>query len=116
MQAQNAALKERVAQLEMQNASLLSQLVPSHCQFWTARLDISFLATDLLNLFCTLGETKRIANEEQGLMTEDVKALCSLCILLNARSMRVKGLQLMIRMMVTARGTSKQVLYVQKNH
>ena len=53
-----------------------------------------FLAPDLLNLFCTLGEMKRNANEEQGLMTEDIKALCSLC--LNARSMRVKGLQLMI--------------------
>ena len=54
--------------------------------------ELRILAPDLLNLFCTLGETRRNANEEQGLMTEDIKALCSLCILLNARSMRVKGL------------------------
>ena len=37
------------------------------------------MASDLLNLFCTLGEMKRNANEEQGLMIEDVlKGFCSL--------------------------------------
>ena len=47
------------------------------------------MASDLLNLFCTLGETRRNANEEQGLMMEDVlKGFCSLCILLNAHSMK----------------------------
>ena len=30
------------------------------------------LASDLLNLFCILGETRRNTNEEQGLMMEDV--------------------------------------------
>ena len=78
--------------------------------------EVRVLAPDLLSLFCTLGETERNANEKQGLMTEDIMALCSLCILLNAWSMRVKGLQLMISMMLTARGTSKQVHYALKQN
>ena len=143
MQSQNAVLKERVAQLEMQNAclqgvaradtislSILNSQIrkltspstllshgsdtPEQLEKFTLNAviaELRVLAPDLLSLFCTLGETRRNANEEQGLMTEDIKALCSLCILLNARSMRVKGLQLMISMMLTARGTSKQVHY-----
>ena len=78
--------------------------------------EVRVLVPDLLSLLCTLGETKRNANEKQGLMTEDIKALCSLCILLNARSMRVKGLQLMISMMLTAHGTSNQVHYALKQN
>ena len=118
MQAQNAALMERVAQLEMQNACLQgvtsdgtislsilnsqirnltspSTLVshgpdtPERLEKFTLNaviVEVRVLAPDLLSLFCTLGETKRNANEKQGLMTEDIKALCCLCILLNARS------------------------------
>ena len=148
MQSQNAALMERVAQLEMQNACLQgvasadtislsilnsqirnltspSTLVshgpdtPERLQKFTLNAviaEVRVLAPDLLSLFCTLRETERNANEKQRLMTEDIKALCSLCILLNARSMRVKGLQLMISMMLTARGTIKQVHYAPKQN
>ena len=39
----------------------------------------------------------------------EIKAVTSLCSLLNARSVRTKGLQLLISMMLVARATSKQV-------
>ena len=62
--------------------------------------EVKSLAANLFRLFSTLGQTRRnTGNEEQGLVTEEIKALCFLCTLLNARTMRTKGLQLMLGMM-----------------
>lgn len=41
--------------------------------------------------------------------TEEVKTVTSICALLNARSTRVKGIQLLINMMLIARLTSKHI-------
>ena len=40
---------------------------------------------------------------------EELKAVMALCTLLNARSARVKGLQLMVSLMLVARATGRQV-------
>lgn len=40
---------------------------------------------------------------------EETKALISCCILLNSRSQRVSGIQLLLSFMMVARGISKQV-------
>ena len=63
---------------------------------------------ELYQLFEMIGDTKRNADGDE-LSTEGIKAICSLCSLLNARSGRVKGLQLMISLMLIARATARQV-------
>ena len=40
---------------------------------------------------------------------KEIKGVISLCTVLNARSNRVKGVQLLVSMMLIARSTSKQV-------
>ena len=63
---------------------------------------------ELYQLFEKVGDTERNAEgDEQS--TEGVKAICSLCSLLNARSSRAKGLQLMMSLMLIARSTARQV-------
>ena len=67
-------------------------------------------APDVYQLFQTLGNTQRNRKSGQSIYTpEELKALMSACILLNARSNRVKGLQLLMSIMLVARSTSKQV-------
>ena len=71
-------------------------------------------APDVYQLFQTLGNTQR--NKRSGQETyssEELKVLMSACILLNARSQRVKGLQLLMSIMLVARSTSKHVSAVQ---
>lgn len=63
---------------------------------------------ELYQLFEMIGDTKRNADDGE-LSTEGIKAICSLCSLLNARSSRAKGLQLMISLMLIARATARQV-------
>ena len=54
----------------------------------------------------TLGDTTR--NREDA-TTEEVKVVASMCSLLNARSARMNGLQLLVSMMLVARATSREV-------
>ena len=71
-------------------------------------------APDVYQLFQTLGNTKRNRRSDQETYSpEELKALMSACILPNARSQRVKGLQLLMSIMLVARSTSKQVSAVQ---
>ena len=71
--------------------------------------DLRQQSPDLFSLFLKIGDTRRNACDDEGVSTEDIKAVASLCTLLNARSNRVKGLQLMISLMLIARATSRQV-------
>ena len=51
-------------------------------------------------------------NRDQDVTTtsvQEIKAVSSFCTLLNARSSRVKGIQLLLSMMLVARSTTKQV-------
>ena len=70
-------------------------------------------APELCQLFKMIGDIKRNAAEDET-TTEGIKAiiLCSLCSLLNARSSRAKGLQLMISLMLIARATARQVSHI----
>ena len=54
--------------------------------------DLRQNSPDLYSLFLKIGDTRRNACDDEGLSTEDIKAVASLCTLLNARSNRVKGL------------------------
>jgi hypothetical protein len=70
--------------------------------------DLRQHSPDLYSLFLKIGNTRRNTCDDKGLSTEDIKAVASLCTLLNARSNRVKGLQL-INLMLITRATSRQV-------
>ena len=68
---------------------------------------------DLYGFFMHLGDTSRNISSDDpghGQSIRRVKAISALCTLLNARSNRVNGLQLLIGMMLIARSTSKQVM------
>lgn len=65
-------------------------------------------APDLYHLCMAIGNTKRNQQKDE-VTTEEIKVISSMCSLLNARSARVKGLQLLMGMMLVARGTSRQV-------
>ena len=71
--------------------------------------DLKQQSPDLYALFLKVADTCRNVDGDD-LGVEDVKAIGSLCALLNARSNRVKGLQL-ISLMLIARATSRQVSY-----
>ncbi len=76
--------------------------------------ELKQLAPTLLDLFASLGDTKRNSDSTDPDETEtrqDMKALFSLSTLLNARSQKVKGFQLFISMMLIARATNKQVCW-----
>ena len=63
---------------------------------------------ELYKLVQHLGSTQR--NVRDGARPDEkLKAVMAICTLLNARSARVKGLQLMISLMLVARATGKQV-------
>ena len=62
----------------------------------------------LYQLVQQLGCTQR--NARDGcLPDEELKGVMAVCTLMNARSVRVKGLQLMISLMLVARATGRQV-------
>ena len=63
---------------------------------------------EVYSLVQRLGSTQRNARDG-ALPGEELKAVMAICTLLNARSVRVKGVQLMISLMLVARGTGKQV-------
>ena len=134
--AENTKLKERVLELEMKLQSLrqssilmpviqhqLERLVSSdsiimHGPDTLERLEsftidsvlaeLHRYAPDFLQLFETLGQTSRYIHGDD-LAEEQIKGLVSICTLLNARTQRAKGLQLLIGIMLIARATSRQV-------
>ena len=63
------------------------------------------ISPTLYDLFKTLGQTSRHADDEGT----DVTAVMSLCTLLKCRSQKVLGVQLLITLMLLARSTNKQV-------
>ena len=72
--------------------------------------DLKKHTPDMYKFFMQLGNVHRNADcDAISRSTEEIKALTSLCILLNARSARTKGIQLILSMMLVARSTSKQV-------
>ena len=74
---------------------------------------ISELQSDCPELYKQLGSTQRNARDGAR-PDEELKAVMALCTLLNARSARTKGLQLMVSLMLVARATGRQVgIYVQ---
>ena len=128
LQAEIDQLKKQVAELERKSdqvlchqadeviyhASAVTQGPTSLEGFRQFDLDsiiseLRFRAPDLYQLFMTLGDTQRHQEEEEEVTTENVKAVSALCSTLNARSARSKGLQLLLGMMLIARGTSRQV-------
>ena len=71
--------------------------------------DVRQLAPNLYTLFCDLGDTNRNARDEMLTTHEEIKALTSLCVLANARSQIIKGVQLFMSIMLIARAINKQV-------
>ena len=69
-------------------------------------------APDLHRLFLILGDTARNAEDDE--VTEARKATVSLLTLLNAKSNRVNGIQLLMGVMLVARATHKQVYKINK--
>ena len=67
-------------------------------------------APDLYSLFKSLGNTRRNATSDE-ISVEDVKAISSLCYFLNARYVKVNGMQLLMSFMLIARATTKQVSF-----
>ena len=65
-------------------------------------------ASNLLQLVLQIGQTSRNTSSDE-ISKEHIKAMVSLCTLLNARSVRTKGMQLMVSLMLIARATSRQV-------
>ena len=66
----------------------------------------SFLSFSPIAPSCT--STQRNARDGAR-PDEELKAVMALCTLLNARSARTKGLQLMVSLMLVARATGRQV-------
>lgn len=71
--------------------------------------DLEMYSPVLLQLFRQLGDTSRNQRMDGCLCVEETKSIISLCILLNARSNRFKGLQLLLSMLLVAKGAGKQV-------
>lgn len=74
----------------------------------TVLAELHTYTPDILQLFETLGQTSRNIHGND-LAVEQIKGLVSICTLLNARTHRAKGLQLLIGIMLIACATSKQV-------
>ena len=71
----------------------------------------TYYAPELYHLFNQLGDLEHHQSPQQsGLTVEEMKTVTSLCTLFNARSQRFKGLQLLMSLMLVARGTGKQVI------
>ena len=70
--------------------------------------EIRTSAPSVYELFLHLGDTGRNVIGEST-SAEQRKAIMSLCTVLNARSQKVNGMQLLLSLMLIARATSKQV-------
>ena len=71
---------------------------------------LNTLCPEVYSLIQLLGSTQRHGPDtEDGISDRVVKGVMALCTLLNARSTRVKGLQLMISLMLVARAAGRQV-------
>ena len=69
-------------------------------------------APDVYRLFMTLGATSRnVQSKDDGIIPEEIRAHTAIFTLLKARSVRVKGIQLLLSFMLIARATSRQVSY-----
>ena len=70
-------------------------------------------APDVYRLFKTLGATSRnVQSNEERIVSEYIRAHTAIFTLLKARSVRVKGIQLLLSFMLIARATSRQVSYL----
>ena len=71
--------------------------------------DLLTHSPELYRLFQTIGSTAhRLGSNTSNLSAvEDIKSLTSLCVLLNARSNRFRGVQLLLSLMLVARGTNR---------
>lgn len=64
----------------------------------------------IYSLMQRLGSTQRYVHvSDDALPDEELKGVMAICTLLNARSARIKGMQLMISLMLVARASGKQV-------
>ena len=70
--------------------------------------DLEMYSPALFHLFRQLGDTSRNRRMDGCLCVEEMKSITSLCILLNARSNRFKGLQLLLSMVLVGQGGGKQ--------
>ena len=81
---------------------------------FSINMDITELhcnAPDAYQLVMALGMTDRNwASEDDSVTVEQLHAIMSKCTLLKARSVRVKGVQLLISLMLIARSTNRQVM------
>ena len=79
-------------------------------EFSMSRLidELQSYCPELCKLVQQLGSTQRNARADT-LPDEELKGIMAICTLLNARSARVKGLQLIISLMLVARATGRQV-------
>ena len=87
---------------------------PEHLKTFTidgALAELKSHAPNLLDLVLNIAKSDRNLppDEDASNSVEKLKALVSVCTLLNARSARAKGMQLMISLMLIARATSRQV-------
>ncbi len=67
-------------------------------------------APQLYGLFNSLGDTSRNRRPGHQRAVEEIKAIVSLCTLINARSIRSNGVQLSVGLGLIARGTHRQVM------
>lgn len=75
--------------------------------------ELQEMVPDLYGFFMKLGDVSRqisLDGASQEHTIRGLKAIYSLCTLLNARSNRVNGLQLLLSMMLIARSTNKQAI------
>ena len=66
-------------------------------------------APSLYGLLQDVGHTSRNESATESICTEELKTVASMCVLLNARTNRCNGLQLLMNLMLIARATNKQV-------
>ena len=115
---QQSSLSHTAASLEQQATGLVSSSclmygpdTIQHLNSFSLKgilIDVVRQAPDLLQLFRVLSRSSRNVHND-SLSVEEIKSLVSLCILLNARTNRASGIQLLISIMLIARSTSKQV-------
>ena len=86
---------------------------PEHFeQYWFDQVmeDLKLYAPNLFQLVLKIGDTGRnVCPDEMYVSNEELKAATSVCTLLNARSVKSNGMQLMTNLMMIARATSRQV-------
>ena len=81
-----------------------------HFQEFSVISELRAYAPDVDRLFMTLGETSRnITSDDSHPCVEEIRATASLCTLLKARSVRVKGIQLLLAFMLIAHATHRRV-------